>query len=478
MQRVNWKLGRTLRFRFAVWVAGWLLVTLAVFGAFVYWRVARGLTQTVDDSLRLSASQALAAISIENGQLDLEDLMPEGADAAALNQRDLTLRVLDPQGTLIKGVGEYAMLTVTVASLAAVENGQTLFEVVTPPGESDGLRFYTQPILENGRRLGILQVAQSQEDIQRTLRRLLQALLLGGPLAVVIAGMGGYLLAARALAPIDSITRTAQRIAANTGDLSARLNLPATADEVGQLAETFDQMLERLDDSFRRERQFTADASHELRTPLAAMQAILQVIRQSQRSPEDYEQALTDLSDETDRLRTLTEDLLRLARGTGPLTPTYSPVDLSMLLADVADSLRPLAEAKELRLTIDVPDNLMLMGDNDELIRLFVNLLDNAIQYTERGGITLAALKTTDQIVITITDTGIGISSEHLPQLFDRFYRVDKARTSQGAGLGLSIALAIAQAHGGTIEVKSIVNRGSNFMVRLPGLPNRLSEIG
>lgn len=471
MSWANWTLGRTLRFRFAVWVAGWLLATLAVFGGFVYWRVARGLTQTVDDSLRLSASQAMAAINIENGQLELDDLMPEGADAATLNERDLTLRVLDPDGKLIKGVGEYTALTITVASLVAVENGQTLFEVVTPVGKSNALRFYTQPILNSHELIGILQVAQSLEDTQRTLRRLLQALLLGGPLAVVIAGLGGYLLAARALAPIDQITRTARRIAADTGDLSARLNLPATDDEVGQLAGTFDQMLVRLDDAFRRERQFTADASHELRTPLAAMQAILQVMRQSRRTPEDYEQALMDLSDETDRLRALTEDLLRLARGAAPLAPSRAHVNLSLLLCDVADSLRPLAEAKELTLTTRVPDNLTLIGDNDELIRLFVNLLDNAITYTEQGTITLSAIKTSDHIEITVADTGIGIPSEHVPRLFDRFYRVDPARASRGAGLGLSIAMAIAQTHGGNIEVQSVVNRGSSFLVRLPSTP-------
>lgn len=462
----------TLRLRFALWVAGWLLATLGVFGGFVYWRVARGLTQTVDDSLRLNASQAQAVISYENGQLDLEDLIPKGAEAAALNQRDLTLRVLDRHGTLIKGAGEYTWLTVTVASKVAVANNQVLFETVSLPDHTYGLRFYTVPLVNEGQLVGILQIAQSLEDANRTLRRLLQALLLGGPLAVTIAGVGGYWLAARALAPIDQITRTARRIALDTSNLSARLNLPVTNDEVGRLAETFDHMLARLEDSFQRERQFTTDASHELRTPLAAMQAILQVMRERRRTPEDYEQALADLSEETDRLRALTEDLLRLARDLGPLTPALSNVALSTLLHDVADSLRPLAEAKGLTLTTDVPDDLTLLGDNDELIRLFVNLLDNAIKYTEQGSVALFAIKTTDQIVVSIADTGIGIPAEHLPQLFDRFYRVDMARSSQGAGLGLSIALAIAQAHGGTIEITSVVNQGSTFLVRLPSRPN------
>ncbi|MEJ5198835.1 MAG: HAMP domain-containing sensor histidine kinase, partial [Anaerolineae bacterium] len=235
-----------------------------------------------------------------------------------------------------------------------------------------------------------------------------------------------------------------------------------------RLAATFDDMLGRLDEAFRRERQFTADASHELRTPLAAMQAILSVTCGQRRTPEDYEAALADLADETDRLRGLVEDLLQLARGEGTSVTARAPVDLSTLLADITDSLRPLAEAKGLTLICDVPPGLRLLGDGDALIRLFVNLLDNAIKYTERGRIVVTGRAETDRLRVTVADTGIGIPAEHLPHIFKRFYRVDPARTAAGAGLGLALALEIARRHGGTITVDSTPGVGSTFTVFLP----------
>jgi heavy metal sensor kinase len=272
------------------------------------------------------------------------------------------------------------------------------------------------------------------------------------------------------LALIDKITRTARDISAN--DLSARLNLPATNDEVGRLADTFDSMLDRLDDGFRRERQFTADASHELRTPLTAIQTIIASMLARQRTPAEYEQALLDLNQEAERMRTLTENLLQLAhQDAGQQSATFEPIDLSTLLKDVIDSLCPIAEDKGLQIIDRVPaSGLTLMGDRDSLIRLFVNLLDNAIKYTEHGTITVAArLYDHDRLAITVSDTGAGIAPEHLLHVFDRFYRVDESRNSEdGVGLGLAIVRSIAYAHGGTVTVDSTVGTGSTFVVQLP----------
>jgi heavy metal sensor kinase len=460
---------KTLRVRFALWVAGLLLAAFAAFGAFVYFDLARGLSASIDDSLRLSAAQAITTVHVENGQLRFSDSLPEGAAATPQRERDLTIRILDPHGQVIQAVGEFEAWPVTGASLAAAQQQRSIFETLADPSNHTPVRFYTTPLSQNGQLVGIVQVAQDLEDVQRTLRRLLQALLVGVPLLVGFAALGGYFLAARALAPIDHITRTAHRISAE--DLSARLNLPASDDEVGRLATTFDSMLARLDESFERERQFTADASHELRTPLAAMQTILGVVREERRTPEDYEQALADISEEADRLRGLVEDLLRLARGDARSPTPLEPVDLATLLSDVTDSLRPLAEAKGLTLTCSAPAGLTLSGSNDDLIRLFVNLLDNAITYTDRGAIAVTAHNHGSSARVTVADTGRGIPAEHLPRLFDRFYRVDASRTAQGSGLGLAIALEIARAHGGTLEVKSAVGVGTTFTVRLPILP-------
>ncbi len=461
---------KTLRFRLALWVTGLLVASLVVFGAFVYWRVARGLWAAVDDSLRLGASQALAAVKYEDGRLDLDDVLPGSTVTALFRQRDLTLRVLDADGALIQAAGEHTSPDITDVSLAQVREGRAKFETIWPGGDNESLRVISVPIAHQGRLVGILQVSQSLEDIERTLRRLWQALLLGGSVLVLVAGAGGYVLTTRALAPIDQITRTARRIAARTDDLSARLNLPPTEDEVGRLASTFDEMLARLEDSFRRERQFTADASHELRTPLAAMQAILGVVRAEPRSAQDYAQALADLAEETDRLNNMIASLLVLARGDARPSLAYAAVDLATLVEDVTDSMRAQAEAKGLELTCATPAGLTLPGDSDQLIRLVVNLLDNAIKFTESGGITVRAGTAAGggAVDLVIADTGIGIPAEQLDRIFDRFYRVDAARTARGSGLGLAIAQDIARAHGGTIAVESREGRGTTFRVRLP----------
>jgi signal transduction histidine kinase len=177
---------------------------------------------------------------------------------------------------------------------------------------------------------------------------------------------------------------------------------------------------------------------------------------------------LDDLAEETDRLQGLVENLLQLARGEKGLKLQREEIDLSLLLADVADSLRPLAEDKNLTLTCDLPPSLVVSGDTDQLIRLIVNLLDNAIKYTEHGIVTMSAHENEESAIIEVADTGIGIPPEHLPHIFKRLYTVDPARSSGGAGLGLSIARQIVQAHGGKIEVQSEAGNGTRFTVYLP----------
>lgn len=448
---------KTLRVRFALWTSGLFLAVLVIFGVYVYGSMARGLSAEIDNSLTLNASQIAAGLNIDNGKLILSDSLTEAPENADLRGRGFMIRILSPQGTPIQEFGSFRNLP------ASLDQPFTTF---SDPTTNITVRIYNQPVYDNNQFVAIVQVAQSMDDMQITLRRLLVTLLVSVPMLVVIAGVSGYFLAARALAPIDQITLTTRRISGE--DLSARLNTPTTDDEVGRLSQTLNDMLARLDDSFRRERQFTNDASHELRTPLTAMQAILSMIREKRRAPEEYEQALDDLNEETDRLRTLVENLLRLARGDRQKSNSIEGVNLSMLLKDVSDSLRPLAETKSLTLICEMPENLTILGDSDELIRLFVNLLDNAIKYTEYGKITITAQKNEKGIAVNVTDTGIGISPEHLPHIFDRFYRVDESRAMRGAGLGLAIAQEIVHAHEGTIEANSTIDKGTTFIIHLP----------
>jgi heavy metal sensor kinase len=448
---------KTLRVLFALWTSGLLLLILIIFGVYVYFSMASGLSAAMDNLLTLNASQIAAGLNIESGKLILPDSLFEIPESADLRGGDFTIRILSPQGKLLQEFGTYQNLPVSLPQS---------FSNYTDPASETTIRIYNQPVYDNNQLVAVVQVAQSLDDVQDTLQKLLVTLLVSVPILVTVAGISGYFLAARALAPIDQITSTARRISAE--DLSARLNIPITDDEVGRLTQTLNDMLARLNDSFQRERQFTNDASHELRTPLTAMQAILGMIREKRRTPEEYEQAFDDLNEEADRLRTLVENLLQLARDEKQNNNLFEEVNLSTLLKDVADSLRPLAEAKQLTLNCEASENLMILGDSDELIRLFVNLLDNAIKYTEHGEISISTNRNEKNVLIKVSDTGIGIQAEHLPNIFDRFYRVEESRTLRGAGLGLAIAKEITRAHHGEIEVRSKIGQGTVFAVSLP----------
>lgn len=452
----------TLRARFALWTAGLLLTALTLFGGFVYANMSRSLVAAVDNGLRLTAAQLVAGVDVRNGQLASIDTYLEDSQQDSLRAQGFSLRVLNLAGQPVQGYGPYQ--TLPAPSTAAQPE---FLATVTDAATGHPVRVFTTPIVENERPLGTLQVAQDLTAMQRTLTQLLTSLLIGVPLMVVIAGVGGYILAARTLTPIDQITLTAQRISAE--DLSARLNLPATVDEVGRLAATFDSMLARLDEAFHRERQFVADASHELRTPLAAIQTMLGSTLVRRRTPVEYEQVLADVGGETERLRTLVEGLLHLSRGDAARGNVFEMVNLSQLLRDVTDSLRPLAEEKGLALTTTISNGLTLTGDSDSLIRLFVNLVGNAIKYTAVGQIVVTAEPLAGRgIRITVADTGCGIPAEHLPRIFDRFYRVDPARSAGGTGLGLAMVRQAAQAHAGIISADSVVGQGSTFTVTLP----------
>jgi heavy metal sensor kinase len=456
---------KTLRIRFALWTAGLMFLVLVLFGVFVYFSMKQGLAKSIDDSLILSTSQAIAAVNIENGQINFSDSLPESS-TGNLQERGVTIRILSSKGIILQSVGPYRDLYIDPASIQNAINRISGFSNLTS-GRFNSIRVYTAPILENQNLVGILQVMQSLETMRETLDNLLLALTISIPVLMVISALSGYFLASRALLPISKITQTAQRI--STEDLSARLNIQGNDDEIGRLATTFDSMLSRLEEGFKRERQFTSDASHELRTPLAAMQAILNVTRDRKRKPEEYETALDDLSEETDRLRALTEDLLYIARGDVRPAMPHDIVNLSNLLVDVSESLRPMAESKGLILQQEIQNNLFIKGDSDSLIRVLVNLMDNAIKYTEKGEIKVNAfLNSSREIEIVIADTGCGISAEHLPHIFERFYRVDESRTTQGFGLGLAIVHEIVRTHQGMIEASSQVGSGTVFRLRFP----------
>ena len=288
----------------------------------------------------------------------------------------------------------------------------------------------------------------------------------------MLASAGGLFLAGRALDPIDRITRAAAAIGAD--DLSRRLNFHGSHDEVGRLAATFDRMLERLDRAFRRQRQFTADGSHELRTPLTMLASQIDVALERKRTVADYEELLRSLRDDAARMTQLVGELLTLARAdAGQQLLNREQLDLGELVSGVVQAMQSLALQREVQLTEQAQPHVAVSGDQTRLSQLLINLVDNALRYTSAGGnVRVTVAERAGWAELRVEDTGVGIAAEHLPHLFQRFYRADpaRARTDGGAGLGLAIAQWIAEAHGGQISVDSEFGRGSTFTVRLPAV--------
>jgi heavy metal sensor kinase len=310
-------------------------------------------------------------------------------------------------------------------------------------------------------------------EADRELGRLLAALGLAVPAALAGSAALGYLLARAALAPVERLRRSTREITADR--LDRRLPVANPGDELGRLAQTVNEMISRLERSFAEVRRFTADASHELRTPLAAIRAEVEVALGTAVVTPDQERLLGSVLEECARLTRLTDQLLTLAReDAAGARPPPEPVDLSALVVGVADNLRPLAEAKGLALHVKDLAGVGARGDPGRLRQVFYNLIDNAIKYTPPGGtIEVGVTAGPGAAVVTVRDTGIGIPPEHLPHVFERFYRVDKARSRAegGTGLGLSIARTIVQAHGGQVELASTPGQGTTCTVTLPTEP-------
>lgn len=450
-----------LRLRLTLWYLFSLGLILLLFGLLLYWQVQRGLLAQVDTGLQLAAAQALGNVAIRNGGLAFQN--PDNSPALARLREDIAIRLLSEDGTVWDSLNRTAEPPVRAPTPGydTYSDGDDSWRVYNEhldlPGMSAG---------------GWLQVTQTLESMEQTLLLLRLQLLSGMPLALLLAGAGGYFLASRALLPIDRITRTAHEI--NASDLSRRINYTGPPDELGRLAATFDEMLSRLQSSFDRERRFTADAAHELRTPLTALKGRIGVTLSQPRGPAEYSDSLQELERQVDRLIRLSSDLLFMARlDQGKVQRREDPIELDDLLAAVVDQIRPLAETKSITLLGSDARGLKVSGDMDLIIRLFLNLLDNAIKFTPAGGrVSVEAERSGTKVTIAIRDTGPGIPAEHRAHLFERFYRVggDRSRADGqgGAGLGLAIAHEIARAHGGSLTVESKLGEGTVFMVKLP----------
>lgn len=467
---MSWKPWHNLRFRLVAWYSLLAGLSLAISEGFLYFELRRALLDQVDRALQVSAIQALKNLDDEVDRLEFDPRKDAPVLASLLNEAGVEIYLLDPKGELIESFGNSL-------ALAKAERLQPGFSTVdTPAGR---WRIYLQEVpMRNRRPGGWLKVARSLRPVDSTLADLLRRHLVAVPLLLGMVGLGGFIMASRALTPIAQITEMTRRIRLS-GDLTQRIgDATSTDDELTRLALLFDGMLDSLQRTFEQQERFMADASHELRTPLTTLRGLVQVSLHQPRDQDTYEETLRTIDLEVERLIRLSSDLLLLSRLEQQAQDlSLEPVDLSDLLAAIALQIQPLADLQKLTLFTHIDPDLRILGSPDHLIRLFINLLDNAVKHTPaQGHIGLGATLQADRVQVTVSDTGVGISPQHLPHLFERFYRVEKSRSRAwgGTGLGLAIAKEIVECHQGVITVQSELGGGTIVTATFPRSEPRL----
>jgi len=457
---------RSLRTRLTLWYSAILLAILVTISVLSYSWLRLGLLQDLDASLLTVAQVVRDTGSPERAASDQEAFL-RGLLGPELFDKFFQLRDPDGRPREAPMPRQPAALPLSPTARARADRGLNTFETVAVSDEP--ARILTMPIVRDGRVVEIVQVGMLQRRARATLDRYVDTLTVLIPLGVGLAALGGAVIARVALRPLDRMTRTARRISAE--DLSERVERPRTSDELDRLAETMNDMLARLEQAFAQSRRFAADAAHELRTPLAALRGTVEVGLRGSRSPDEYRHVLASSLEEVERLIRLTEDLLLFSRSLAGPEPGRVLVDLEPLLLEVFDVGARLGQSAGVGVRIDTATAAVVRGDPAALRRALLNLLENAVKYTPRGGKVELALTTGDGIAaLTVSDTGIGVDAADAERIFEPFVRLDAARSRDtgGAGLGLAIARSIVTAQGGTLSVESRPGAGSRFTIQLP----------
>jgi signal transduction histidine kinase len=435
-------------------------------GGIVYVRISNHLAQILDLQLQVRA-QDLAVLVREPGAS-----IGETGSVRFFEQGESYSQLIDRSGRVLEASPslEGVPSLLTPVELQRALDGAIFTDRESVPMLDEPSRILASPIDFDGQKL-VLLVGQTLEERAETLRSLRNVLLVAGPLALILATLSGYLLAAVALRPVESMRRRAEAISAETP--GGRLPVPETGDELERLGETLNQMLERLESALQRERDFVADAGHELRTPLALMRAELELALRHARSAEELRETVRLSMEEVDRLTQLAEDLLLIARvDQGKLPLRMERSDASELLGSVARRFEWRAQEAGREVTASDARGFQVWGDRIRLEQALGNLVDNALRHG-RGSVRLSAAAVDGFVELHVTDEGEGFPSEFRTQAFERFTRSDQSRSGGGAGLGLSIARVIAEAHGGSAHVGSSEEGGADVWLTLPSTDER-----
>jgi heavy metal sensor kinase len=462
---------RSIRFRLTVWYAGLLAGLLVLFGFSVYLGLSQYLGWTMEETLSQQAKQIGSAWLGEVG-VSGESYVAEEINehfSPKINGRFVRITRSDGGVMYLSDEPESKRFDPSLVPPLKAQAGQESLREELLSGDG-GLMIFALPFTAKDGARYVIEVGASSHEIERALHGLLLAIAIGLPVVVTVAIAGGYLLMRRALRPIDEITQSAERITSR--NLGERLPAPKTGDELERLSVGLNRMIARLDESFQHIDRFSADASHELRTPLTILRGELEAAAQQRQITLELRETLGSALEETERLSRIVESLMAISRlDAGEARVDLARFDLAELASSTTEQMRLLAEDKNIALRCEAERHVRVVGDSARLKQVIVNLVDNAIKYTPAGGFVVVKVYASNgRAALEVKDNGVGIPPEAAPHIFERFYRVDKARSRQmgGAGLGLSIIKAIVTAHGGQVRVESVEGKGSRFLIELP----------
>lgn len=460
---------RSLSFRLVTWYAGLLTLVFVLLGALTIVLLREYLQANVLDTQERRARQIADTLVAAVSRTGESAIGREVADLYAPEENERFIRITRADGHVVYISGkprDGSFDPSEVPALSAVRAGDLQRKVDLPAGS---MLIAALPYAV-GDAAYVVEVGVSSARTDETVRQVLLMLVIGLPIAVTVAVTGGFVLVRRALRPVDNLSQKAAAITQH--NLSERLPVVRTGDELERLSLSLNVMISRLEDAINSSKQFVADASHELRTPLAVLRGEIENLAQDIELKPQTRETLGSALEEVDRLAEIVEGLLALSRlDTGEAHSQWVKFDLAELVTTTADQMSLLAEDKNITVACDSASRVMIEGDQARLKQVVVNLLDNAIKYTPNGGrIKLKIAQEDGDAVLDIADDGIGIPSEALPHVFKRFFRVDgsRSRDQGGAGLGLSIVKSICDAHGARVEVRSTPGQGSLFRIRQP----------
>lgn len=457
-----------IRWRLTLWFALILSIILILSGIVLHILLQRYLFNQVDDNLKVYSARVHGTLNPQEipQPLDYEVIHSKLPPVNEFASPGIYIQLIESNGQVVvksSSLGDQE-LPVNPALISQGFAGEAAIETLAA-GDDASVRVMVSPLYLEDQVL-LLEVAQSLNHVNDTMGQVRWALLASTLLALALATVSGGAIVRGALAPVRRISRTASSIE-TSADLSQRLDYSGPGDEIGELASTFDQMIEHLDKVFQSQRDFVADASHELRGPLTVIRGNLDLLKRKL-SVKDRSESQKSVERESNRMSRIVDNLLLLAEVESGQTAQLQEVPLGTILDEEVARAQSLAGKR--KITVARREDVTLKGDAQRLKQLLANLVDNAVKYTpENGTITLSLLREGPWVRLEVADTGIGISPEQLPHIFDRFYRVDKARSRAGGGTGLGLAIVrgIAEQHGGRVTVTSEPGKGTTFTVLL-----------